>query len=849
MSDSNDCTARNMPPNTSVKRHRFIQNYLLMWYDPTFDESNDKFHNSITRLRCIVNTIDTFNDADQCIDSLTDINDEKVFLIVTDIVEQDMISLVHDIPQLHSIYIYCDKQSNEELWMKKYLKIKGIFTHVDPICELLEQETRHCDHNLVPMCFFPPNDNTLRKNLDELDQSFMYTKLLTEILSEFTYTEHSIKDLAGYCRDLYIDNDGILNIINKFEQEYYSKSPIWWYTCESFLYTMLNYSLRTQNIDMIYYMGLFIRDLHQHIKQLHLIQSNNQEMQSFVVYRGQGMSNIEFEKLKKSQGGLLSFNNFLSTSIDRQVSHAFAESNGTNNTDLTIVGVLFEITIDSSITSTPFALLDNVSFYRDLEKEILFSTHTIFRINEINQLGDNNRLWQVKLTTTNDDDEQLKILTEKLREETEGSTEVHRLGQLLIKLGEFDKVEQLYKVLLSLTSDDDDKAFICGQLGWIKDLQGNYEEAKAFYEQTIEIYEKNSNTNQSDIATYYNNIGSVYGNMGEYLNAFTFYEKALEIYQKTLTPNRLEFAISYKNLASMCKNMSEYSEALLFYEKALEIEENNLPSNHSDIATTYNKIGSLHNTTGHYQTALLFSEKALEIRQKTLPQNHPDLASSYITIADIYENLAEHSKALSLYEKTLEIYEKILIPDHPDLANLYNHIGMTYDSLNEYSNALSYYEKSLKIWQEIFPSNHPNLASIFNNIGLLYYHIDEHSKALLMYEKALEIYQNIFPDNHSLSAGIYNNMGLIYSKIGEYSKALSSYEKAREIYQSTFSIDHPDYTTCLSNIGSIYFKTGEYSKALTIFESALEIAQHILPDNHPTLEVFKNNIEIVRESF
>ena len=59
-------------------RRRFIaQNVVLVWLDSNIDESDGYYGNSMTQLRQIVNTIDTFTDADQCVDFLTEIKDEK----------------------------------------------------------------------------------------------------------------------------------------------------------------------------------------------------------------------------------------------------------------------------------------------------------------------------------------------------------------------------------------------------------------------------------------------------------------------------------------------------------------------------------------------------------------------------------------------------------------------------------------------------------------------------------------------------------------------------------------------------------------------------------------------------
>ena len=114
------------------------------------------------------------------------------------------------------------------------------------------------------------------------------------------------------------------------------------------------------------------------------------------------MINNDFEKLQKNQGGLISFNNFLSTSVDEEVSLFLAESSACQENS---VGILFRIEIDPSISTVPLASLDEFSNH-STEKEFLFSMHTICRIGTIENIRE--AVWQVNLALTNDNDEQLK---------------------------------------------------------------------------------------------------------------------------------------------------------------------------------------------------------------------------------------------------------------------------------------------------------------------------------------------------------------------------------------------------------------------------------------------------------
>jgi tetratricopeptide (TPR) repeat protein len=280
--------------------------------------------------------------------------------------------------------------------------------------------------------------------------------------------------------------------------------------------------------------------------------------------------------------------------------------------------------IDPSINATPFANSENVSYYQG-EKEILFSMHSIFRIGQVKQLDENDRLWQVNLTLTDDNDPQLYALTERVRNEIKGSTEWVGLASLMVKLAHYDKAEDLLEILLPRATDEREKGDIYYQLGCTNYYKGKYENSILFFENSLEIRQKTLTSQHPDVADCYNDIGGAYDNMGEYSKALASHEKALEIRQKTLPANHPHLATSYNNIGGVYSNMGEYSKALSSHEKSLEIKQKTLPANHPDLATSYAWYGSVYDKMGEYSKALSYFERALNIRQRSLPPNHPDL--------------------------------------------------------------------------------------------------------------------------------------------------------------------------------------------------------------------------------
>ena len=821
---------------------RMVQNFVLVWLDSNLNESTTEFHDSLNQLRSIVNDINTFKHHDEAIDFLTEISGMSAFLIVSDNSGAQILPLIHDIPQLDAIYIFAINHYGHVQSSQQWIKIKGVYTDISTLCKVLQLDIKQCEQDSTPISFLTTSNEVFNGTLNQLEPSFMYTQLFKEILLEMEHDPHSTEILAAYCRGFYRDNKDELAIIDRFEESYRLESVLWWYTRNCFVYKMLNRALRTLDGDTIIHMGFFIHDLHQRIQQLHSEQSKVSDGKPFIVYRGQGLSKTDFDKLMRMIGGLISFNNFLSTSTKQEVSLRFAKGARSKSQ---MIGVLFSITIHHSDPSMPFAFIREYSYYK-AEEEILFSMHSVFRVGEIIQLGIHDRLYRVALTLTTDDDRDLQTLTQCIRKEIDSTSYCDRLGSLLMKLNQLNKAEELYTRQQQI-SDMYDKAFHYHQLGSIKSLQGNYEQATEYYEKYLEIKQKTLPTNHPDLATYYGNMAGVYHDMGEYSKALSFYEKTLDIFQKTLPANHPTLATYYGNMAGVYRDMGEYSKALSFYEKTLEIKQKTLPANHPTLATCYGNMAGVYRDMGEYSKALSFYEKTLEMKQKTLPANHPSLATCIGNMAGVYRDMGEYSKALSFYEKNLEIFQKTLPANHPSLATCIGNMAGVYRDMGEYSKALSFYEKELEMKQKTLPANHPSLATCYGNMAGVYGDMGEYSKALSFYEKNLEIFQKTLPANHPDLATCYGNMAGVYRDMGEYSKALSFYEKDLEMKQKTLPGNHTAFGILYNNIATLYYRTYNQSMALAYWERARIILQNALPGNHPHLKALQKNIETMQQ--
>ena len=668
--------------NPRSVRQRIFQSYPLVWVDPSIDESNSACQHTLQQLRTVANDITIFTDVDRCVAFLENVYNEKVIVITSEELGQNLVPCIHSMAQVHTIYIFCNNRVLHEAWTEGWSKIKGVCTRIEPICEVLQYLTGQHNEDSTLISFVPLDLTTFATNLDQLEPSFMYTQLFKSAFLEMEHDKNEHKDLVVYCREQKAGLSAELSVVDEFEHKYSPDKAIWWYTRECFIYPTLNRALRLLESDVIVEMGFFVHDLHQQIEQLHREQMEQYRGQSFELYRGQGLSTTDFDKLKHTLGGLLSFNNFLSTTRDRALAEARAESSSHATETF---GIVFVMTIDSALASTPFASISEHSYFEDTEMEVLFSMHSVFRIDQVKDLNGNGRLFEVQLTLSADDDPQLRLVREKMHEETKGATGWSVIGVLLIKVGELKKAEQLYKSLLSQLGNQTDSAPYNHQLGLIKYYQGEYRDALSYFEKCLDTMREAIPDNDPSLATSYNNIGLVYKNLGEYSEALIYYEKCLDIRQKTLSVNHPHVATSYNNIGSLHDTMGEYSKALISHRKCLNIMQKTLPINHPDVASCYNNIGSVYKNLGEYSEALIYYEKCLDIRQRTLPANHPSLATSYNNIGSLHDTMGEYSKALLYHEKCLDTIRKTLPNNHPDFSTSYNNIGLLCTSLGQYS--------------------------------------------------------------------------------------------------------------------------------------------------------------------
>ena len=661
--------AQQASPLSYVETPRLVENAVIVWLDGSLEKLSDTSHKSLSQFRRANSLVEIFYDLDKCSEYIKSIKNEKIYLIASGSLGPQIVSQIEHLDQVVSIYIFCGNKANHEQWTKEHRKIKGVHTRIRELGEIVKLDIRQADKSLSSISILPPATIT---ELNEENKNFIYFQVLKSILLETQYDTKNRKEFIDYSKQFYLKNEYQLGLINTLEENYQLHSPVWWYTRYCFLYSMLRKAFDRGDFEIIYKLAFFIRDLHRDIKKIFL-QTHSHQFQPITAYRATCMSSQELDQIKKNDGGLLAFNDFVLTTIERTVALKFAHQLRSKPDS---ISVLYRLNLDPETSSIPYIALNNLSYLSNNDGEILFSMNTIFHIDKVDRIHDH--LFEIYLSPASKKDAQVKNLVDFMIEITSGLTGWYKLSKIMMDIKEYEHVENIYEYVYNQTEEQfrEERAFLQHELGYIYDLKNNLPLSIKFYKQAIQIY-----------LTY-------------------------------LPPNHPTLLSTYTNFASVLVKTGELDQALEQYNNALRIE----TPDHPNAVIQYNNIAAVYQQEGRYSEAQQTYEKAIQTLLEKYPTAHPILADTYHNLAGMFYSLKDYTKALNYYKKTHIIEEKYFLPNHPASVSTYFNIATTYEGARDYKKALKYAERAVECARSSFGNDHAEVKETINYVKQLRQH-------------------------------------------------------------------------------------------------------------------------------
>jgi tetratricopeptide (TPR) repeat protein len=409
-------------------------------------------------------------------------------------------------------------------------------------------------------------------------------------------------------------------------------------------------------------MGFFIQKVH---RQLEHIRETMEEITSgFTVYRGQGLSYDDYNKLKNTSG-VLSFNTFLSANTDREAAFNNARRALRDGFDTAVV---FSIVIDPSVgISTPFACLDDFSYFENSENEYLFSINTLFHIERVEKVAGRGGILHIKLRLTNIDDKRVRYLMQVTRKEIEGSLTMFQLAKLMILMEKYSTAETIYHRLLKERDENEHiwMETLHYQIGDVREKSGNLSGALASFERSLEFSSLHREANDAMFRVTLSRIANILQKQRKFDASIEKYQQGLRLELQAPVINYRRLSKFYNDISTVLNEQEKYEDALEYQWKSLAIDLEHSPNDSVNIGISYLNIGAIYKAMENYTEALIYYKKSLFHLQQVIPISWKTVAFLHYNIAAMLEEIDRNDEAIHHSKQAMAIALRIYPKNHP----------------------------------------------------------------------------------------------------------------------------------------------------------------------------------------
>ncbi|MBL4655792.1 MAG: tetratricopeptide repeat protein, partial [Bacteroidia bacterium] len=293
------------------------------------------------------------------------------------------------------------------------------------------------------------------------------------------------------------------------------------------------------------------------------------------------------------------------------------------------------------------------------------------------------------------------------------------------------------------------------------DNDGNYEGAKQYCLQAIQVYQLDSNHNQ--VSRTLNFIGRINSTQGEHKNALEYKFKSLRILEdlgkkiesiNLIAKQHISLGNTYKDLGNQDLAMNYYLKALKFFK---ELDDS------AGIVSCFNKIGLAHLGTRDYDSSLKYHNRAYKIAMRN--------------------------------------------EDKDGIKRSLNFLGICLMSQDSFAKAIEYFQILRDI--QLSSNNMMFAVGLSHNIATLYMLQGEIDIAIKTYKECIEI--SAMNDDKGQLIATLSNLSDTYATLGKLKLAESSLVKAYSLSQKSNSII--GVKKIALKLSKIYEKTHEYDNA------------------------------------
>ncbi len=352
-------------------------------------------------------------------------------------------------------------------------------------------------------------------------------------------------------------------------------------------------------------------------------------------------------------------------------------------------------------------------------------------------------------------------------------------------------------------------------LGEVEQLIGEYEEAIAFYQATLEEW---SEASPEDRAWAMLKLAQVWDKRGNLQEAQNWLRQALAQLDRVRGSVPELRAQIYSDLGWMSLRRGDLTAAKDWLEQGLALVVDT--EHYGVLSSVLNRLGAVYYNRSEWKQAAGYVERALDLREKL--GDVVGYARSINNLGILKQASGDWDGALADYQRAVEMHERI--GEVEGLAQAYTNLGVLCTDLGDWAQAEDYLRNSFNIAQRI---GHPSeLAQAHMNLGRLYLLQARWADGTRHLNASIPLYAEVGARANVNLIDAYDLQGRLALEQGQFDSAQQWANRCRELlreFTNSDSGDSVEWGRYEQLIGRIAMGSGDLAKARQHFDRSAAI--------------------------
>ena len=321
---------------------------------------------------------------------------------------------------------------------------------------------------------------------------------------------------------------------------------------------------------------------------------------------------------------------------------------------------------------------------------------------------------------------------------------------------------------------------------------------------------------------YWNAVGLEHRLQGRFDEARAAFERSIQIFREADSQGPSGF-FALNNLAALEMNERNFEAAEQRARALLAAQEEAFGPDHPDLVTTLSTLASALASQNALEEAAAAIDRAIALELEWIGENSKRLDSSRMTLAQVRKRQGDLEGARALYAQTLASWEKSRGADDPYTALAHNNLAATLYEMGDLEGALAHHRHALEIWLAAYGPDHSDVAQGHSSVAADLLQLGRCDEATEHLHRAHAVTAKLEPKD-LLVAAVEGNWAKRELQCGSLDEASRWAEAAVQHIEIAVGPDHPLVGKMVATAAEVAIERGDRELARALVVRGLPIA-------------------------